>query len=313
MSHRKDTRREFLRDAGLAAGALLAGVGASKGAEPERPALHLATNQYPWICFYRREGRDFALDEGLKEIAAAGLHGFEPIVTGPQQIDQLAPLLKKHALQMRSLYVNCLLHEPDRIKASIENVLAIAEKGRRLGTKFLVVNPTPIRWGGPENKNDAQLRLQAKALDRLGAELKQSGVTLAYHNHDIEMRHAAREFHHMMVGTDAEHVSLCLDAHWIYRGSGDSAVALFDVLRLYGRRVVELHVRQSVDGVWTEAVGQGDIDYPAIAEELLGLGIKPHVVLEQAVEQQTPKTMDAVEAHRRSCQYAGKVFAALAE
>ena len=310
MSHREDTRRNFLKDAGLAAGALLAGVAASRGAEGERPAVHLATNQYPWICFYRREGRSFAPDEGLKEIAAAGLHGFEPIVTAPQQIDQLAPLLEKHGLEMRSLYVNCLLHEPEQVKPSTENVLAIAEKARRLGTKFIVANPTPIRWGGPENKNDAQLRLQGQALDRLGAELKQSGMTLAYHNHDIEMRNAAREFHHMMVGTDPEHVSLCLDAHWIYRGSGDSAVALFDVIELYGRRVVELHVRQSIDGVWTEAVGEGDVDYPAIAEHLLGLGVKPHVVLEQAVEQGSPRTMDAVEAHRRSCEYAGRVFAA---
>jgi inosose dehydratase len=53
---------------------------------------------------------------------------------------------------------------------------------------------------------------------------------------------AAREFHHMMAGTDPDKVSLCLDAHWIYRGSGNSSVALFDVLKLYGSRTREIHL-----------------------------------------------------------------------
>jgi len=78
------------------------------------------------------------------------------------------------------------------------------------------------------------------------------GLTLSYHNHDIELRNAAREFHHMMVGTDPAYVTLCLDAHWIYRGAGNSAVALFDVLKLYGPRITELHLRQSKDNIWTE-------------------------------------------------------------
>ena len=70
---------------------------------------------------------------------------------------------------------------------------------------------------------------QAEALDKLGARLKQMRLILAYHNHDAELRNAAREFHHMMLGTDPALVTLCLDAHWIYRGAGNSAVALFDM------------------------------------------------------------------------------------
>ncbi|MBN2476154.1 MAG: sugar phosphate isomerase/epimerase [Pirellulales bacterium] len=308
-------RRKFLETLGLAGGALLlgtrpagaAGTGASR-------KLHLASNQYPWIVFYRRENRDFgaSLDAGLGEIAASGLDGFEPIITAPEQIDQLAPLLEKHGLQMRSLYVNSTLHEADQAEASIQQVLAIAEKAKTVGTRIIVTNPSPIRWGGPENKNDAQLRVQGRALDRLGAQLAAMGVTLSYHNHDIELRHAAREFHHMMVGTDPQHVTLCLDAHWIYRGAGDSAVAVFDVLKLYGGRITELHLRQSVDGVWTEAFGPGDIDYPALAKYLAELGVKPHLVVEQAVEEASPKTMESVEAHRQGGRYARRVFAGFA-
>jgi inosose dehydratase len=107
-------------------------------------------------------------------------------------------------------------------------------------------------------------------------------------------------------------VTFCLDAHWIYRGAGNSTVAVFDVLKLYGPRITELHLRQSVDSVWAETFGAGDIDYPALAKHLLDIGVKPHIVLEQAVENGTPKTMSPVEAHRASCQYARKVFAGFA-
>lgn len=302
------TRRDFLSSvvAATAAGAVLADDPAGR--------LHVATNVYPWMMFYRRDNRDWNKDPaaGLAEVARSGLHGFEPIANSAGDVQALAPLLKKHGLAMRSLYVNSKLHDEKDAAASIETVLQIAEAAKPLGCHIVVTNPTPIRWGGPEDKSDAQLLTQAKHLDRLGSELRTRGVTLAYHNHDAEMRQSAREFHHMMNGTDPRNVALCLDSHWVFRGSGDSQVCLFDVVKLYGKRVVELHLRQSSGGVWTEAFGPGDIDYPRLARTLQALELRPHVVLEQAVEAKSPKTLDAVTAHRQGREYAAEVFAAFA-
>lgn len=304
------SRRQFLCTAAVTAGTLaLAGR-----AGAEEPKLHVACNQYPWVVYYRREGRDFAasLEEGLGELAASGLDGYEPLVTAPAQIDQVAPLLAKSGLEMRSLYVNSTLHEPAQADGSIAEVLAIAAKAKALGTRIVVTNPSPIRWGGPEDKNDAQLRTQAASLERLGKELRALDMVLAYHNHDAELRAAAREFHHMLAGTDPQWVTLCLDAHWIYRGAGNSQVALFDAVKLYGSRITEVHLRQSRQNVWSETLTDGDIDYPALATSLAELGLHPHVVLEQAVEDGTPKSMTTVEAFRQSAAYARKVFGRLA-
>jgi len=309
------SRRGFIKDLAIVGGALAMGASSATNAAQNRSGkLHLTCNQYPWIVFYARDNRDFnqELDKGLSEVAASRFDGYEPLANNPQELDRLSPLLKKHGLEMRSLYVNSILHESDKAQASIESVLAIARKAKELGTKIIVTNPSPIRWGGPENKDDAQLRVQAAALEKLGRELKAIGLTLAYHNHDIELRNAAREFHHMMAGTDPEYVTLCLDAHWIYRGAGNSAVALFDVLKLYGSRVTELHLRQSKDNIWTETMCDGDIDYPALAEHLLRIGVRPHLVMEQAVEAGSPKTMPTIEAFQKSSQYARQVFAAFA-
>jgi len=123
------------------------------------------------------------------------------------------------------------------------------------------------------------------------------------------LRNAAREFHHMMVGTDPAYVTLCLDAHWIYRGAGNSAVALFDILKLYGSRITELHLRQSKDNIWSETFEDGDINYRRLAKHLLDIDVRPHIVLEQAVEKGTPKTMETIDAFRQSSKYARRIFA----
>ena len=70
------------------------------------------------------------------------------------------------------------------------------------------------------------MKVQAAGLNRAGRELAALGMTLAYHNHNVELEHAAREFHHMLLGTEPGCMSLCLDAHWVYRGAGHSQVAL---------------------------------------------------------------------------------------
>ncbi len=303
------SRRSFLGCAG-AIGAAMA-VSSQRASAQKRPsALHIASNEYSWQVFYARDNRNFrqSLDAGLADVAQSGLNGLEPSFASPQEVEQIAPLLQKHGLEMRSLYVNSTLHEPDKAEASIKQILAVAEKAKAVGTKIIVTNPFPIRWAGPENKDDKQLETQAGALERLGRELKNLGLTLAYHNHDMELRNGAREFHHMMVATDPKLVSLCLDAHWIYRGTGNSSVALFDIVELYGSRVSEVHLRQSQTGIWSETLGEGDIDYQVLAQRLQAKRVKPHLVLEVAVEKGTPKTMDPVTAHRQSAEFARRVF-----
>lgn len=312
MANRTSSRREFLGNALMATG--LAAATPAMVLRAASGKLHVACNQYSWSVFYAREKKDFntSLDAGFADVAASGIDGFEPGVGGLEQIEPMLPLLKKHGLEMRSLYVNSTLHEPAEADKSIEAVLSVAAKARTAGTRIIVTNPSPLQWGGQANKTDEQLTTQAQALDKLGARLKAMGLTLAYHNHDMELRNAAREFHHMMVGTDPGNVTLCLDAHWVYRGSGNSQVALFDVVRLYGSRVTELHLRQSQNGVWTETFGPGDIDYPRLADALLKTGVKPLLVLEQAIEGGSPNTTKPVEAFQKSTAYVRQVFGAFA-
>ncbi len=303
MSRLPVSRRRFLQ--GTSAATAVLAWNAAGLIHAETAGIHVATNVYPWFTFFRREQRDFNadLDASLAEVAASGMDGFEPILNSTEDVDRLVPLLKKHNLQMRSFYVNSVLHDAKAAEESISRITTIARAAKdALATKIVVTNPSPKSWDREATdtaKNDAELEIQAAALERLGAELAEAGLVLAYHNHDMELRNAAREFHHMMLATNPEHVTLCLDAHWMYRGCGNSQIALFDIVELYGERVSEVHLRQSQGGVWTEAFGTGDIDYPRLIRALASKGVtQPHWVLEQAVENGSPNTMNAVEAHR---------------
>lgn len=298
-------RRAFLHTTALAA------ANVSMAVEAKRPII--ATNTYPWGTFAKREGKTFPLhtDESLAAIAAAGITGYEPIINQPEEFDGLAKRLQAHGLEMRSLYVNSSLHYETQAAQSIESVLAIARRAVEIGVKIIVTNPSPIRWGGPEDKTDAQLLTQSVALNKLSAELRRLGLALAYHNHDAELRQGGREFHHMLTATHPDDVKLCLDAHWVFRGCGDSQVALFDTLEHYGSRIVELHLRQSKGGKWSEVfTADGDIDYTRLKRWLEQKNLQPHLSLEQAVEPGSPHTLDAIAAHQQSLKNAAALFAA---
>lgn len=303
-------RREFLTDAGLAAAAVLCSQVAAEAAAESGNPLHVAINQWAVGTIRRRdkENADIAFDDELATLAAAGINGLEPGLGSADQVDALAAQLAKHKLELRSIYTGSSLADRANVDKELERIVALAKRAQAVGTKIIVTNPSPLP--NRQGKSDQQLQTQAAALNKLGRELAALGMNLAYHNHDIELQYAAREFHHMMIGTDPDALSLCLDAHWVYRGAGHSQVALFDILKLYGSRVSELHLRQSTGNVWSEAFGDGDIDYRALVRKLVEINIRPLLVLEQGPEGETPQTLDVAEVHRRSVRYVREVFAA---
>jgi inosose dehydratase len=268
----------------------------------------VGTQSYVWFQVYQAQGKKLEdhWDEILGQVAAAGCEAFEHTVDAlatPEQAETMGRLLAKHGLRMPSAYAGSRLHD-ERWEESVGQVLSRAAFAKQLGASVLITNPQPLS----QDKTEAQLETQARALDTLGRELAARGLRLAFHNHSPEMRASAREFHHMMVGTSPAHVGLCLDAHWIYRGAGNSQVALFDIVRLYGERIASLHLRQSRQGTWTQTLSDGDIDYHRLAAVLQHLAFNGPLIMEQAVETGTPTDLPAVERERQSRQWVRQVF-----
>jgi len=273
--------------------------------------MPISSNGYNWTTFYRREGKIWGENpvEDMRRYAETGLKAFEPGIENPNMLEKLIPEMRKNGISMPSMYANSILHEENQVESSIENIMAIAEVAAPFGCKIFVTNPSPIDWNNPVNKTDTQLRIQSEAMNRLGKLLRQKGITLAYHTHDMELRAGAREIHHVLQNTDPKNVAFCYDTHWVYRGSDNSELAVFDMLKMYGDRIVELHIRQSDQGVWQETfTSKGDINYESFAEELSKKKIKPHIVIEQCLETDSPKSMDVVQAHKKDLLEVQKLF-----
>ncbi len=80
-------RRRFLTTAAVASCAARTLV----ADEPRR--IHIASQQYPWMTFFEREGKkwDADLPRSLSTFANSGMMGIEPILTSVAHAERLIP------------------------------------------------------------------------------------------------------------------------------------------------------------------------------------------------------------------------------
>ena len=311
----EQNRRNFLKNAAVLTGSALLFSDKSHSMPLSlNKTVHLSgpvevfINQYTVSTFYAREGIKLMdnLDSCFAELKKAGLAGFEASVGKPEELDAYVNAIKKHNLHLRSVYTDGNLHEEAVAQDEIKRVIAVAERAKPAGTKIIVLNPR-----SKSGKSDDELNRQNRNLDLLGAELRKMSMIFALHYHTTELEHAAREFHSFMSDTHPENVSLCYDVHWSYRASGNSAVSAYSHAKLYADRITELHLRQSKDGIWTEAFEKkGDLDYDntlAILRQRKNFD-NCHIVLEQAPEKGTPQTLKPVEIFKQSVEAVQKMF-----
>ncbi|NCT11381.1 MAG: TIM barrel protein [Rhodobacterales bacterium] len=272
--------------------------------------MFIATNVYGWTQIARAAGRDFDRPRAMADARAAGLTGWEDAFRSVAEVAPVAADAAAAGLVMRSAYVFGTFHTEAEAQASSDTALAICDALMPHGVTRFISNPNPLPGGAV--KSDAELRVQSRAVEALGHAMRARGAELLYHTHAPEMQAAAREFHHMLAATDPAALSLCLDVHWVWRGAGNSMVALEDIIRLYGPRVSELHLRQSKGGVWDETIGDGDIDMASVAAMLAQQGVRPLLVIEHAYEDGTPQTMPTVAAHAASVAYVARHFGSIA-
>lgn len=222
--------------------------------------------------------------------------------TKPESVATLAEQMKSKGLKPVSLYCGPRLHEADKAKGVVEQLLAAAKVAKECGFQVFSCNVAPI---GRE-KTDEELKTQVAALKDFGQGVKELGLQLGIHHHLPEMANSAREFHFNFRNSPADTVGFCYDVHWVWKGG----IAPMDALREYGNRVVTWHIRQSRDGVWWEDLDTGDIDYAAVAQYAAEHQLPRRFTVELALEAKTQITRTGMENHRRSLEFVRKVFGA---
>jgi inosose dehydratase len=266
-----------------------------------RPGSMVAAQLY----IFGRDAQKVAdpLDGVLKSVKRAGYDNVQAWLNyygSEESAQRLAELLAKHNLAMPAAYSGGAMHVQGAADKSIKSILKQARLAAKHGLKIVVLNPQPLK----REKTDEELAVQSKNLDRLGASLREIGVRLAIHQHAPEMRSGAREWYHILRNTSPEKVFFCLDLHWVFRGKQDPYKLLADA----GKRVIDLHLRNSRNDVWSEDLGDGDVDHRRVKQVLDKIGYDGYYTVELAREAKTKVTRSTEENLRRSRQYVREVF-----
>lgn len=142
-----------------------------------------------------------------------------------------------------------------------------------LNYKYFVIY-WPWFGGAPVKLEDC--KKSAAALNELGRKAKANGLTLLWHNHDLEF-HEMEEglpFDYLMENTDPALVQCEMDIYWVKKGGGDP----LEVLKKYAGRIPVLHVKDMAPDGDFICPGRGIIDFAPIFREAKKQGIRHYFV-----------------------------------
>lgn len=135
--------------------------------------------------------------------------------------------------------------------------------------------------GEPIRKSLEDYKKITGRLNEAAELVKQSGLKLAYHNHDFEFKPyegGATGYELLLNGTDKNLISFEMDLYWVVR-SGNDPVALFNK---YPGRFVMWHVKDmdKANHALNTEVGTGTIDFRNIYKHARQAGLE-HLIVEQ--------------------------------
>lgn len=217
--------------------------------------------------------RDYCNDsheivETLKKVRSIGFLAVEMSSLGPLPPHELAKVLDGEGLTC------CATHE------DVEELLTDPESViERLGVLGCTTTVYPYPRGQDFTTADGVKRL-GKALNRSGKLFAKAGITLAYHNHNMEFHrlNGKTVFEWLMSETDPKAVATELDTYWVQAGGMDPA----ELLGRMKSRVPVLHLKDyGVDPkgkAMFEEIGYGNLDWDRILPAARRAGCRWYVV-----------------------------------
>lgn len=283
-------------------------LAAASGLVSAAPLGHGGISVEGYIFEQYAERRHKTLQEVVGDVLPMAAHaGFKkielnPAFFAPELRAYVLSLIRAQGLAMPSVYVGGPMHERGGADNTIATALEIGGVCAPFGCKAIVNNPDPKP--GDVSKTDAELTIQADALNRMGRTLAEHGLDLRVHHHTPQLVDNAREWRHILRNTDPEYVHICVDVDWAY----EAGFAPLPFLKEVGGRLRELHVRSARNKVWLEDLENSDIDYAEVSQYLRENSLDPLIVVELAYRTNTVVTRPLEEDLRLSRIYAERIF-----
>ena len=259
----------------------------------------ISVGGHPWVYAATQPRYDICpiLDRVFADMAYAGLDGIELMHTAllaDGAVDHVRGLSERFSLPVIGTSFGGDMWDRGEHDSILADAATLVAGLAQVGGRTLGVSVG--RTASP--KTEAQLDAQADLLRSITSLAAANGVVLNLHNHTYEVENGL----HDLRGTLARlpDVRLGPDLNWLLRGGVDPV----EFLRTYRDRIVFLHLRdQHADGRWSEAVGEGDMDYAAIGAALREIAFAGDAVIELAHERDFTPTRELRDSLKQSCDY----------
>jgi sugar phosphate isomerase/epimerase len=298
------SRLRFLKTSGCLAGAAILGNlmnGSLLAADvdsrkvPLFAHLWVYASKYPpnWDCTP-------VLDQVFSDLKYAGLQGvelMEVLLRKDDAVSRLKELIQKHRLPVSGTSYNGEMWKKEKHQQILEDVEMVVERLHMVGGNMLGVTVGDAR----RKKTEEELDAQGGLLKKIIVVCNKHQVEANMHNHTFEV---INEMHDLK-GTMARVPELKLgpDLNWLIRGGVDPVW----FIKTYGKQMVYMHIRdQDAQGKWTEVVGEGVTDFPAIARAFKEINYKGKAAVELAFDK--PPVHPLREDWKNSRKYVRKVF-----
>lgn len=298
------SRRGFLKASGSLAGAAVLGqllpVNAfahAAGGVPLSAHLWVYASRFPphWDATP-------ILEEVFSDLSYAGLEGLEVMEVNlrhPSAVEEMGRLAEKYKLPVTGTSYGADMWDKNDKQRTLEDVEVVVSGLQQLkGKTFGISVGSPGRI-----KTEEELDVQADVLKEIMVICAKHQVVPNLHNHTYEVENDL----HDLKGTLARlpDIKLGPDLNWLIRGGVDPVW----FINTYGDKMVYLHIRdQKADGQWTETVGEGVTDFPAIVKALRAQNFKGRAAIELAFPNDFTPSRPLADSWKLSRQYVKKVF-----
>jgi sugar phosphate isomerase/epimerase len=228
--------------------------------------------------------------------------GIELIHTALRPVDAVSrihALIEKHGLPVIGMSYDAQMWDRTHHSEILEDAQSVIERLAQLGGRTM---GTSVGYKKTQ-KTPEDLDAQAELLRKLIAICDKNKVVLNLHNHVYEVRDGEYD----LKGTLARipDARLGPDIGWLTRTEIDPV----DFIRRHAKNMIFAHLRdQGADGKWSEAMGEGRVDYRSIGGALHQIGFHGDLSIELAHDRGFQPTRPIRESLKISREYVRKVM-----
>jgi inosose dehydratase len=271
------SRRRFCTTAAAGLGAALgAGLVPPAWAAPTR-RLKIGCTGLVWAATPRTPEN---LEQAVKDISSLGFHCFETWGSVMADLDAkgvLPALVERYRLPFRSAFMGVTVHDPSKLKESLERVIAWGKVTRKYGGTFAVVNA-----GGVDRKtfNFQEARAHiVSGLNEHGKALADLGLASGLHQHTGSAVDTRDEVYAVMEAVDTRYMKFAPDVGQLQKAGANAAQVVKDFLPI----VVHMHLKDYSGGehfLGYCPLGQGKVDLTGILDMVEGATPTANIMVE---------------------------------